>query len=549
MAAVPAALLTQHPTTADDPHVSDEELVERLRAGDEVAFRVLVARHRPWLVRLATRLLGNDPHGAEDLAQESLLKLHAAARQDRRPLRIRPWLAVVARNASLDEHRKRRPELPGELPEASTAGDGIFMLDPALSRAWSALSGRHREVMYLRELLGLSYREIATVMGLTDSAVETLLFRARAALRREYERAGGSRFGCGVLGLGLYRFASGERRGAAGNHVAGCDACGRAVAALRELASPPGAPVPASSASPGGRCTGVANLPSGADLAGVPPSLWTSLANGEPLLAKVFSAGAAIAAAIIPAALTGSLTTTPTRPATQSVASPAGVTWATPFPAGPGKAVAVGAGASSPAGAPVRHPPVSAPAGTPPGQMPEGRLGASVPSPDTVGDAAAGGDRLREPRVDAGDLGAAPRPWESLSERRNPRSGVRDELRFAGGLAAARALQPQPVSDRPRPKRLTALLSRLIPEAPVSEPTVIEPTVTAPAAEDGTGDGDATEDFEQWPSQLEPRPSTTASPEESAPTPAPPDEVVPAETDRMYRQREWPLVPVEELNR
>ena len=58
-------------------------------------------------------------------------------------------------------------------------------------------------------------------MGQSESAVETLLFRARVALRREYEKAGGTRFGCGVLGLGLYRYATGGPAGdAPAAHVA-----------------------------------------------------------------------------------------------------------------------------------------------------------------------------------------------------------------------------------------------------------------------------------------------------------------------------------------
>ena len=58
---------------------SDDALLARLRSGDDAAFRGLVDRHRPWLVRLCTRLLGHDAHGAEDAAQETLLKLLAAA--------------------------------------------------------------------------------------------------------------------------------------------------------------------------------------------------------------------------------------------------------------------------------------------------------------------------------------------------------------------------------------------------------------------------------------------------------------------------------------
>jgi RNA polymerase sigma-70 factor (ECF subfamily) len=196
------------PVDAED----DETLLTRLRAGDDVAFRTLVDRHRPWLVRLCTRLLGYDAHAGEDAAQETLVKLHAAVRRDGRVLHVRPWLSVVARNTCVDEWRRRRPDLPGELPEVSVAGDEPLPLDATLTDAWQRLSGRHREVLYLREVLGFSYKEIGAVMGLTMPATETLVFRARAALRREYERCGGSAFGCGLLGFRLARLGLGRRR-------------------------------------------------------------------------------------------------------------------------------------------------------------------------------------------------------------------------------------------------------------------------------------------------------------------------------------------------
>lgn len=192
----------------------DDTLLARLRAGDDVAFRLLVDRHRPWLVRLCTRMLGNDAHAAEDAAQESLLKLHAAAHRGQ-PLRVRPWLTVVARNTCVDEQRRRRPDLPGELPEQAVAGHDPFDLDAALSDAWSRLAGRHREVLYLREVLGFSYKEIGAVMGLSMAATETLVFRARAALKREYERSGGTSFGSALLGFQLARLGLDRRRDAA----------------------------------------------------------------------------------------------------------------------------------------------------------------------------------------------------------------------------------------------------------------------------------------------------------------------------------------------
>ena len=196
---------------ADD---TDDMLMARLRAGDDLAFRALVDRHRPWLVRHCTRLLGHDAHAAEDAAQESLVKLHAAALRGQ-PLRVRPWLTVVARNTCIDEQRRRRPDLPGELPERAVAGHDPFDLDAALSDAWSRLAGRHREVLYLREVLGFSYKEIGAAMGLSMAATETLVFRARAALKREYERSGGTSFGSALLGFQLARLGLDGRRDAA----------------------------------------------------------------------------------------------------------------------------------------------------------------------------------------------------------------------------------------------------------------------------------------------------------------------------------------------
>ena len=193
---------------------TDNMLLARLRAGDELAFRALVDRHRPWLVRHCTRLLGHDAHAAEDAAQESLLKLHAAALRGQ-PLRVRPWLAVVARNTCVDEQRRRRPDLPGELPERAVAGHDPFDHDAALADAWSRLTDRHREVLYLREVMGFSYKEIGAVMGLSMAATETLVFRSRAALKREYERSGGTSFGSALLGFQLARLGLDRRRDAA----------------------------------------------------------------------------------------------------------------------------------------------------------------------------------------------------------------------------------------------------------------------------------------------------------------------------------------------
>jgi RNA polymerase sigma-70 factor (ECF subfamily) len=149
----------------------------------------LVAEHRGWLLRLCERRLGGDRHLAEDVVQETFVKLSRALDRGDDITNVRGWLRTVAQNGTVDELRRSRSILVDELPDAAThdtfAADG----DPELEVAWQGLNPRHREVLRLRELEGLRYDEIATAMATGVPAIETLLFRARAALRREYTRA------------------------------------------------------------------------------------------------------------------------------------------------------------------------------------------------------------------------------------------------------------------------------------------------------------------------------------------------------------------------
>jgi RNA polymerase sigma-70 factor, ECF subfamily len=169
----------------------DEALVDAVRAGDQDAFRRLVDRHRDWLTARCRRHLGGDAHAAEDVAQECFVALQRTLVAKDAPMRVRPWLSVVARNRCIDETRKLRAVPTNAIPETAVFDPEIGTEDEFLTRAWNALTGRHRAVLELRELGGLSYEEIAANLAVTSGAVEALLFRARSALRREYARAGG----------------------------------------------------------------------------------------------------------------------------------------------------------------------------------------------------------------------------------------------------------------------------------------------------------------------------------------------------------------------
>lgn len=214
--------------------VDDDGLCRAVALGDVSAFAELASRHRDWLVGLCRRNLRGDAHRAEDIAQECLIKLHATLQRDHRPLKPRAWLSVVARNACIDVHRARRAEPTDQVPDAGVDAVDPFDLDPILAEAWEALTDRHREVLQHRELIGLSYDEIAIAMDASVSAVETLLFRARAALRRNYRQAGGQLLGCGLFGLSFMRLLELGTTPELDTHLAACGDCSRASARLIE---------------------------------------------------------------------------------------------------------------------------------------------------------------------------------------------------------------------------------------------------------------------------------------------------------------------------
>jgi RNA polymerase sigma-70 factor (ECF subfamily) len=156
------------------------------REETEGAFERLYRSHRSDVYRFVLRDVRN-PDEAEDVTQTAFLNAFRALQHGDRPEKPRAWLLTIAQNVSRRRFRARstRPqevELDPELfvapePEGPTAGD--------IREALIRLRPNHRAVIVLREIGGLSYAEIAETLNLSVSAVETLLFRARRALREE----------------------------------------------------------------------------------------------------------------------------------------------------------------------------------------------------------------------------------------------------------------------------------------------------------------------------------------------------------------------------
>ncbi|MFD0428047.1 RNA polymerase sigma factor [Streptomyces zhihengii] len=179
---------TGPPDTGDEP--DDSLLAVRAAEGDEEAFAVLVRRHAPALVRLATRLLGNRAE-AEDAVQESFISAWRKLPEFRGGSAVGTWLYRIVTNRCLNVLRARRPQAPLDAahepaaPTHTVAPDRITEGRTAvedLLRALDGLSDEQRTCWVLREWDGRSYEFIAETVGITQQAVRARVFRARRQL-------------------------------------------------------------------------------------------------------------------------------------------------------------------------------------------------------------------------------------------------------------------------------------------------------------------------------------------------------------------------------
>lgn len=190
----------------------DRELVERCQAGDRTAFEELYRRYHRRLACFCLRRL-HEPFEAEDAAQEAFTRAWRAMPSFAGDRRFYPWLTVIAANVCTDVLRRGWRLTPMEdvpLPESDPAGEEldaslIRQVDASMAlRALDNLSDRHRRVLQLREGSGWSTQRLAEHEGVAVPAMETLLWRARQALKREFAALAesGGRL-VGLLGLGL----------------------------------------------------------------------------------------------------------------------------------------------------------------------------------------------------------------------------------------------------------------------------------------------------------------------------------------------------------
>jgi len=178
---------------------TDAQLIGDYLDGDEAAFRSLVERHLRPVYGFIRRFMG-DAAEAQDISQEVFIRLWKNLGQYRDGQSFKAWLFAIARNASVDWLRRKRPAAfsefddadggnyladnladPSPLPDelASAAEDGV-----RLAVLVDRLPAHYRAVIALRRDAGLTFEEIATVLDKPMDTVKSHYRRALAALRR-----------------------------------------------------------------------------------------------------------------------------------------------------------------------------------------------------------------------------------------------------------------------------------------------------------------------------------------------------------------------------
>lgn len=167
---------------------TDEQLMQAVAVGELEAFNELVLRYQRLAWRTAYRFLG-DAMEAEDVAQESFLKILEAASRYRPTASFRTYFYRTLTHLCVDRIRKRQLSSIDDIPEA---------MDPSLNpdesliekerrtqvrRALDALPPNQKAAMILRHYEGLSYTEISQILGTTPKAVDGLIRRAAVSLQ------------------------------------------------------------------------------------------------------------------------------------------------------------------------------------------------------------------------------------------------------------------------------------------------------------------------------------------------------------------------------
>jgi RNA polymerase sigma-70 factor (ECF subfamily) len=178
-----------------EPLDLDRELVDAARRGDREAFRTLFERYNRRAYALALGML-RQPDDALDVVQDAFIKAHKHLDRFEGTSSFYTWLYRIVMNLAIDQLRKRKRVIEldeesddGLLPQLLGGNPGRALMDKEIrariDAALAALSDNHRAVLVMRELEGLSYEEMAKVMGCSKGTIMSRLFHARKNMQKQ----------------------------------------------------------------------------------------------------------------------------------------------------------------------------------------------------------------------------------------------------------------------------------------------------------------------------------------------------------------------------
>ncbi len=180
---------------------SERALVEMSANGDIEAFETLLKTHRKKVYNIALRMTKN-PEDAQELSQDALIRAFTAIKKFRGDSSFSTWLYRITMNVCTDFLRKKNKTIvisleqgavgnendtSVQLPEDGPGPDIISeksQLKELVRKAMDSLSAEHRQVLVLRDLMDLTYKDIARTLGINEGTIKSRINRARDALKQ-----------------------------------------------------------------------------------------------------------------------------------------------------------------------------------------------------------------------------------------------------------------------------------------------------------------------------------------------------------------------------
>jgi RNA polymerase sigma factor (sigma-70 family) len=177
--------------------LTDEQLVDQIRQGDEEAYRFLIERHKQYIYTLVYRMIEHR-ETAEDLTQDIFLKLYRSLAQFRGDSKFTTWLYRLTANMVTDYRRtqKRRPyealkdKMKGWFSNRQEEPEAVALQKEERQMVQSLLSqlpDKYRLILYLYHFKQLSYQEISEITQLPLKTIETRLYRGKSLLKQKWQ--------------------------------------------------------------------------------------------------------------------------------------------------------------------------------------------------------------------------------------------------------------------------------------------------------------------------------------------------------------------------